>query len=79
METLQCDVIATIAKAIPMDPEKISVDSTFKQLGVDSLDVVNIVFELENTFSIKIPDEFSLTSLEDVGGVTQAIEILLDG
>jgi acyl carrier protein len=61
-----------------MDPEIISTDSTFEQLGIDSLDVVNIVFELENTFSIKLPDEFSLASLEDIDGVTQAIESMLD-
>jgi len=77
METLQSDVIAAIAKAVPMDPEIISMESTFEQLGIDSLDVVNIVFRLEDTFSIKIPDEFSLTSLEDVRGVTQAVESLL--
>ncbi len=77
MERLHSEVIATIAKAVPMDPENISKNSTFRQLGVDSLDVVNIVFELEKTFSIKLPDEFSLASLEDVEGVTQAIETLL--
>ena len=77
MERLHSEVIATIAKAVPMDPENISKNSTFQQLGVDSLDVVNIVFELEKTFSIKLPDEFSLASLEDVEGVTQAIETLL--
>ncbi len=77
MERLHSEVIATIAKAVPMDPENISKNSTFRQLGVDSLDVVNIVFELEKTFSIELPDEFSLASLEDVEGVTQAIETLL--
>ena len=79
MERLHSEVIATIAKAVPMDPGRISKDSTFKQLGVDSLDVVNIVFELEATFGIKIPDEFSLASLVDVEGVTQAIESMLPG
>lgn len=78
MESLHSDVIAAIAKAVPMDPEIISMESTFEQLGIDSLDVVNIVFRLEDTFRIKIPDEFSLTSLEDVRGVTQAVESLLD-
>ncbi len=78
LEGLHSEVIATIAKAVPMDPECISRDSTFEELGVDSLDVVNIVFELEITFGIKIPDEFSLASLEDVESVTQAIETILD-
>ena len=78
IENLNSEVIATIAKAIPMDPEIISVNSTFEQLGIDSLDVVNIAFRLEDTFSIKIPDEFSLSSLEDVKGVTRTVELLLD-
>lgn len=77
MEGLHSEVISTIARAVPIDPGDISEDSTFKQLGVDSLDVVNIVFELEHTFGIKIPDEFSLAALEDVKGVTRAIETLL--
>ena len=77
MENLQSEVIAAIARAVPMDPQIISMDSTFEQLGIDSLDVVNIAFRLEDTFSIKIPDEFSLSSLEDVKGVTLAVQSLL--
>ena len=79
LEGLQSEVIATIARAVPMDPGKISRDSTFEQLGVDSLDVVNIIFELEHTFGIKIPDEFSLADLQDVEGVARAIKHLIDG
>ena len=78
MESLQSEVIATIAKAVPMNRDNISVDSTFEQLGIDSLDVVNIAFRLEDRFSIKIPDEFSLSSLEDVKAVTQTVETLLE-
>lgn len=78
MEHLHSEVIASIAKAVPMDPEIISVESTFEQLGIDSLDVVNIAFQLEDTFRIKIPEEFSLASLEDVKGVTQAVQSLLE-
>ena len=77
MENLQSEVIAAIARAVPMDPQIISMESTFEQLGIDSLDVVNIAFRLEDTFSIKIPDEFSLSSLEDVKGVTLAVQSLL--
>lgn len=67
MESLQERVIATIAKAVPMDREAITPDSTFDELGIESLDVVNIVFELE------IPDEFNLSELGNIGDVETAV------
>lgn len=48
------NVIAS-AQRIPV--ERISVDSSFEELGIDSMDGVNILFALENEFNISIPDE----------------------
>ncbi len=47
-------VIAT-SKRIP--PETVTIDSEFQQLGIDSMDAVEILFALENEFDITIPDE----------------------
>lgn len=47
-------VIAT-SKRIP--PETVTIDSDFQQLGIDSMDAVEILFALENEFDITIPDE----------------------
>jgi acyl carrier protein len=47
-------VIAT-SKRIPL--ETVTVDSDFQQLGIDSMDAVEILFALENEFDITIPDE----------------------
>jgi acyl carrier protein len=49
-----CEIIAQ-QKRIP--EEQVKVDSTFQELGLDSLDAVNILFELEGAFDISIPDE----------------------
>jgi acyl carrier protein len=46
-------VIAT-SKRIP--EEQVTVDSTFEELGIDSMDAVEILFALENEFDINIPD-----------------------
>lgn len=51
------EVIAAIAGAKKMPPERISLDSTFEELGVDSLDSLTILFALEERFDISIPDE----------------------
>jgi acyl carrier protein len=47
-------VIAT-SKRIPL--ETVTLDSEFQQLGIDSMDAVEILFALENEFDITIPDE----------------------
>ena len=49
---LKC--IAT-SKRIPL--ETVTIDSDFQQLGIDSMDAVEILFALENEFDISIPDD----------------------
>ena len=74
MEDLQELVILSIAKAVPLDRKNIRPNSTFEELAIDSLDTVGIVFELENAFGIKLPDDFKLSELTDVTSVTRAIK-----
>jgi acyl carrier protein len=47
-------VIAT-SKRIPL--QTVTIESDFQQLGIDSMDAVEILFALENEFDISIPDE----------------------
>jgi len=47
-------VIAT-SKRIPL--ETVTIDGEFEQIGIDSMDAVEILFALENEFDISIPDE----------------------
>ncbi len=54
---LASKVIAVIAKAQRIPPETITLESTFEELKIDSLDGINIVFAIENEFGIDIPDE----------------------
>jgi acyl carrier protein len=65
-------VIACIASSQKLPEEKISIDSTFEELGIDSLDGVNILFALENEFNISIPDE----GAQGIRGVRQMVEAL---
>jgi len=69
-------VINCIIEAQHLPPEKISVDSTFEELGIDSLDGINILFALETEFNIDIPDEAARnirTVREMVEGVAKLI------
>ncbi len=56
-EELTGRIIATIAQAQRIPKEKVTLDSSFEELGIDSMDGVNILFALENEFDITIPDE----------------------
>ena len=38
-------------------PDTITIDSSFEELKIDSLDGINILFAVENEFNLNIPDE----------------------
>lgn len=76
-DDLEAHVIRVIARSQRIPVESISLDSTFEDLKIDSLDGINIVFELEKEFDIEIPDEGvqNLHSVrETVAGVRQLLE-----
>jgi acyl carrier protein len=50
-------VLKVIAATQRINPEKVTIDSSFQELGIDSMDGINILFALENEFDITIPDE----------------------
>ncbi len=77
MMNLQQKVMDVVARAVPLDPATVKPDSTFEDLGIDSLDVVNIVFELENTLKINIPEDFSVSDVANVAELTAAMKTIL--
>ncbi len=70
-------VIEVIARTQRIPVETVTPESTFEQLKIDSLDGINIVFELEKEFDISIPDEgvAGLRSVrETIEGVRQLVQ-----
>ena len=51
------EVLDVIAETQRIPRETITLDSRFEELGMDSMDAVNILFALEEKFDITIPDE----------------------
>jgi acyl carrier protein len=51
-------------------------ETTFEELNIDSLDKINISFEVEEAYEIAIPDE-SLGSLKTVGDVIEGVRKLV--
>ena len=71
-------VISVIATTQHIAPETISIDSTFEELKIDSLDGINILFALENEFNISIPDE-AARNLRTVREMVDGVRRLIDG
>ena len=47
--------------------EELKPETTLENLGLDSLDKIEFMFDIENEFHIKIPDEeFKVTTIRDM-------------
>jgi acyl carrier protein len=56
-ESIEQRVLRVIAKTQRLPIEKVTIDSSFEELGIDSMDSINILFDLESEFDIEIDDE----------------------
>jgi len=69
-------VISALAEVKHVATERISIDSTFAELGVDSLDAITLLFELENRLEIVIPDE-AAKSARSVRDIVEGLRALI--
>ena len=77
MRSVQETIFTIISKEAGIDPGKISLDSTLKDLEIQSLDAVQIIFELEDHYKITLPDRDPNFDTESVRGLVEAVERLL--
>ncbi|MCF6137074.1 acyl carrier protein [Pseudalkalibacillus berkeleyi] len=58
MADIQDRITKIIVDRLGVDEEEVKIESSFKEdLGADSLDVVELVMELEDEFDMEISDE----------------------
>jgi acyl carrier protein len=69
-------VRSVVAKNKGIAVDAVSLDSTFADLGMDSLDAVNLLFALEEEFDISIPDS-EARAINSVQGMVAGVETLL--
>jgi acyl carrier protein len=75
-EDLISRVTGVIAKSQKIPPETVTIDKTFEELNIDSLDGINILFALEGEFDLDIPDE-DARGIRTVREMAEGIEKLL--
>jgi acyl carrier protein len=71
-------VFSIIAATQRIPVERITIDSSFQELGIDSMDGVNILFALEGEFDITIPDE-AAKAIRSVRQAVEGVESLVSG
>jgi acyl carrier protein len=77
MSSVQETIFAIISKEAGVDLGKISLDSTLKDLEIQSLDAVQIIFEIEDHYKITLPDRDPNFDTESVRGLVDAVERLV--
>ena len=63
-----------LVEQLECDPEDITMESLLVyDLGADSLDAIDIVMSVEDTFKVEVPDEI-IEKIETVGDIVNYIE-----
>jgi acyl carrier protein len=69
-------VISTLASVKRIPADTIKLDTSLQDLGIDSLDVSTLLFELENAFKISIPDD-DVRSLKTVNDIVDGMKKII--
>ena len=71
-------VLSVIASSKRIPRESVSIDSSLQDLGLDSLDQLNLLFALESEFNISIPDD-QAKSIRTVREMVEGVRKLAAG
>ena len=71
---LEEKVIEVITRAQKLEPGRVTLDYTFEELGIDSLDGINLLFAFEEEFNLNIPEHVA----QQMKSVRQVVEGLGD-
>ena len=65
-------LVSYAAKQLELDPSEITPDSTFESLGIDSLDIVEMIMDLETELGVEL--EMEDQQIATFGELAQFIE-----
>ncbi len=77
MSSTQQAIFDIIAKTCSIPRERITLESTMKDLDVHSLDAVQVLFEIEDRFEIAVPEREDQYSAGTVGDLVAGVDKLL--
>ncbi|HVV80692.1 MAG TPA: phosphopantetheine-binding protein [Pseudolabrys sp.] len=80
MSDVAQDVMAIIKKKIRVERDQITMDDKLRDLGLESLDALELVFDIEEKFNVEIPvnaNDANIGGFETVADVVREVEKLV--
>src|SRR3989344_4934973 len=74
--TEMLEVREALADAVGVNPEKITPQSRWKEIGLDSLEQIRVVMDMEDRFDLSINDDAFQGAIREAGGDPTVEEIL---
>lgn len=74
MDTLE-KVCSIVSERFELSDLELSGDTTWEEIGADSIDLVDLISAVEDAFGISIPDE-AIENLRSIGDVASYIDAL---
>ena len=80
MSSVESDIYDIIAEKSAVDRSKLTRDAKLEDLEIESLDVVEIIFAVEEKFDIHVPYNANDQEMEfeTVGNVVDAVQTLIE-
>ncbi|MCD8151091.1 MAG: acyl carrier protein [Clostridiales bacterium] len=67
------EIREVIAEQLEFDPDDIKPESTWEELKIDSLDIVDMMFTLESQYDIELPED-EMENVRTVGEMAALVE-----
>ena len=77
MSTTEQTIIEIIATTCDIEPGRVRLDATLKELDIHSLDAVQVLFEIEDRFDVRVPERDARYAAGTVSELVAGIERLL--
>ncbi|AIY82795.1 MAG: acyl carrier protein [Clostridium baratii] len=59
------EIREVVCEQLGVDESEVKLETTFEELGADSLDLFQVVIEIEEKFGIQLEDAESIKSIKD--------------
>jgi acyl carrier protein len=81
MSDVAQDVMAIIKKKVRVERDQITMDDKLRDLGLESLDALELVFDIEEKFNVEIPvnaNDANIGGFETVADVVREVDKLVN-
>lgn len=72
VNNIESKIVNYLSTVLEIDPERISTTSRFSEMGMDSLDIVECIMDMEDVFDVLISDD-EIPSILSVDGLSNSI------